>query len=127
MLLSYCSRSAYNSLKMLSLEWEGNPIEVTELSTRKVTEQLMNSHVHMVRGAMRVTKQPMVVWVSGLNLDIFKASLDVSKEVSARWDENGKALDRAFNFHSYCGQHFALSMSMQVNYLRIMVSPMLPI
>ena len=98
---------------MLSLEWEGNLIEVSEPSARKVTEQLMSSHIHMVRGAIRVTKQPMVVWVSGLNLDLFKASPGVAKEVSARQDENGRALDRGLSFHSYCGRHFALSMAMQ--------------
>ena len=98
---------------MLSLKWESNPIEVTELSTVKVTEQLMNSHLHMVRGAIRSTKQPMIVWVSELDLEVFKESLDVSKEFCRRLDENGKTLDRGFNFHMYRGQHFALSMSMQ--------------
>ena len=55
----------------------------------------------------------MIVWVSELDLEVFKESLDVSKEFSGRLDENGKTLDRRFNFHIYRGQHFALSMSMQ--------------
>ena len=59
------------------------------------------------------TKQPMIVWVSELDMEVFKESLDVSKEFCGRLDENGKTLDRGLNFHMYRGQHFALSMSMQ--------------
>ena len=55
----------------------------------------------------------MIVWVSELDLEVFKESLDISKEFCGRLDENGKTLDRGFNFHIYRGQHFALSMSMQ--------------
>ena len=67
----------------------------------------------MVRGAIRATKQPMVVWVYDLDIEAFKESLDVSKEFCNRIDEDGKTLDRGFNFHMYRGQHFALSPSMQ--------------
>ena len=98
---------------MLSLKWENNPIQVSEMSTIKVTEKLLNSHLHMVRGAIRATKLPMVVWVYDLDIEAFKESLDVSKEFCNRIDEDGKTLDRGFNFHTYRDQHFALSPSMQ--------------
>ena len=54
------NKSTYS---MLSLKWENNPIQVSEMSTIKVTEKLLNSHLHMVRGAIRTTKLPMIVWV----------------------------------------------------------------
>ena len=98
---------------MLSLRWGNNIVGVTESSTIRVTEQLIDSHLHMVKGAMRSTRQPMIIWVSEFDLEAFKRSPDVSKGFCERTDEEGKTLKRGFNFHVYCGRHFALSMSLQ--------------
>ena len=98
---------------MLNLRWGNNVVGVTESSTIRVTEQLIDSHLHMVKGAMRSTRQPMIIWVSDFDLEAFKRNPDVSKEFCDRIDGEGKILTRGFNFHAYYGRHFALSMSMQ--------------
>ena len=98
---------------MLSLKWGNNEVVVTESSILRVTEQLIGSHLHMVKGAMRTTRQPMIIWVSDFDLEAFKRNPEVSKEFCDRVNETGNILARGFNFLVYHGRHFALSMSMQ--------------
>ena len=98
---------------MLNIKWDNNQIKIPESSAIKVTEKLLNSHLYMAKGSMRATKQPMIIWVNDLQIEAFKESMDISKEVSNRINENGKKHDRDFHFHKYKGQSFALSPSMQ--------------
>ena len=98
---------------MLCLKWGNTEVLITKSSTVRVTEQLIGSHLHMVKGAMRSTRQPMVIWVSDLDLETFKRNPGVSKEFCARVNETGNISTRGFNFLAYQGRHFALSMSVQ--------------
>ena len=98
---------------MLSLKWGNNVVGVTKSSTIRVTEQLIDSHLHMVKGAMRSTRQPMIIWVSDFDLEGFKGNPEVSKEFCDRINEAGNISARGFNFLAYHDRHFALSMSMQ--------------
>ena len=97
----------------MCLKWGNAEVLITESSTVRVTEQLIDSHLHMVKGAMRSTRQPMVIWVSDLDLETFKRNPEVSKEFCARVNESGNVSTRGFNFLAYQGRHFALSMSVQ--------------
>jgi hypothetical protein len=98
---------------MMGLKWGNAEVLITESSTARVAEQLMGSHLHMVKGAMRSTRQPMVVWVSDLDLETFKRNPEVSKEFCARMSESGNFSTRGFHFLAYQGRHFALSPSVQ--------------
>ena len=98
---------------MLCLKWGNNEVLVTESSTIRVTEQLIGSHLHMVKGAMRSTRRPMIIWVSDFDLEAFKRNPEVSKEFCDRVNETGNISARGFNFLAYQGRHFALSMSVQ--------------
>ena len=98
---------------MMRLKWGNTGVLITASSTVRVTEQLMGSHLHMVMGAMRSTGQPMVVWVSDLDLEAFKRDPEVSKEFCTRVSESGSFSSRGFHFLAYQGRHFALSPSVQ--------------
>ena len=98
---------------MMCLKWGNTEVLITESSTVRVTEQLIGSHLHMVKGAMRSTGRPMVVWVSDLDLETFKRNPEVSKEFCARVSESGNFSTRGFHFLAYQGRHFALSPSVQ--------------
>ena len=97
----------------MCLKWGNAEVLITESSTVRVTKQLIDSHLHMVKGAMRSTRQPMVVWVSDLDLGTFKRNPEVSKGFCTRINELGNVPTRGFNFLVYRGKHFALSMSVQ--------------
>ena len=98
---------------MMRLKWGNAEVLITESSTARVAEQLIGSHLHMVRGAMRSTRQSMVVWVSNLDLETFKRNPEVSKEFCARISDSGNLSTRGFHFLAYRGRHFALSPSVQ--------------
>ena len=98
---------------MLCLKWGNTEVLVTKSSTVQVTEQLIGSHLHMVKGAMRSTRRPMIIWVSDFDLETFKRYPGVSKEFCARVNETGNISARGFNFLAYQGRHFALLMSVQ--------------
>ena len=97
----------------MCLKWGNAEVLITESSTVRVTEQLIDSHLHMVKGAMRSTRQPMVVWVSDLDLGTFKRNPEVSKGFCTRINELGNVPTRGFNFLVYRDKHFALSMAVQ--------------
>ena len=98
---------------MLCLKWGNTEVLVTKSSTVQVTEQLIGSHLHMVKGAMRLTRRPMIIWVSDFDLETFKRNPEVSKEFCARVSQSGNVSTRGFNFLAYQSRHFALSPSVQ--------------
>ena len=97
----------------MRLKWGNAEVLITESSTARVAEQLIGSHLHMVKGAMRSTRQSMVVWVSNLDLETFKGNPEVSKRFCARISDSGNLSTRGFHFLAYRGRHFALSPSVQ--------------
>ena len=98
---------------MLCLKWGNTEVLITKSSTIRVTEQLIGSHLHMVKGAMRSTRQSMVIWVSNLDVEAFKGNPEVSKKFCARINDSGNLSTRGFHFLVYRGRHFALSPSVQ--------------
>jgi hypothetical protein len=98
---------------MLTLKLESNQRRIAQINAIHVTENLLNSHYHMVKSAMRTIKEPMIMWINDLEIEAFKDSMDTSKEVCKRIDEQGKKHERDFHFHRYKGQAFALAPSMQ--------------
>ena len=97
----------------MRLKWGNAEVLITESSTARVVEQLVGSHLHMVKGAMRSTRQSMVIWVSNLDVEAFKGNPEVSKKFCARINDSGNLSTRGFHFLVYRGRHFALSPSVQ--------------
>ena len=85
----------------------------TASSTARVAEQLIGCHLHLGKGAMRSTRQSMVVWVSNLDVETFKGNPEVSKRFCARISDSGNLSTRGFHFLAYRVRHFSLSPSVQ--------------